>query len=78
MVARYAELTAAPAWAGLRAVRAGDVYAVDATAYYSRPGPRLVEGTRILARILHPERVAGPLAAEAAYRLAGEGFVPYL
>jgi len=28
---------------------------VDATAYFSRPGPRVVEGAEILARLLHPE-----------------------
>ena len=43
-----------------RAVRAGRVYAVDAHAYFSRPGPRLVEGVRILAGILHPELFGEP------------------
>jgi iron complex transport system substrate-binding protein len=33
------------------------VVAVDASAYYSRPGPRLVEGLELMAHILHPDRV---------------------
>jgi iron complex transport system substrate-binding protein len=32
-------------------------YAVDANAYFSRPGPRLVDGVEILAAALHPDRV---------------------
>jgi iron complex transport system substrate-binding protein len=46
------------AWRDLPAVRDGRVYAVNANAYFSRPGPRLVRGLRILAHILHPDRVA--------------------
>ena len=42
------------AWAELRAVRAGEVYATDGNAYFNRPGPRLVESQEILAEILHP------------------------
>lgn len=45
-------------WSELTAVRDGNVWAVDATSYFSRPGPRVVDGAEILARILHPE-VAG-------------------
>ncbi len=45
-------------WPELTAVRDGNVWAVDATSYFSRPGPRVVDGAEILARILHPE-VAG-------------------
>ncbi|MEA2286773.1 MAG: iron complex transport system substrate-binding protein [Solirubrobacteraceae bacterium] len=33
------------------------VVAVDASAYFSRPGPRLVEGLELLAHVLHPDRV---------------------
>lgn len=44
-----------PGWSDLPAVRAGRVYATDAAAYFSRPGPRLVDGLEILAHFLHPE-----------------------
>jgi iron complex transport system substrate-binding protein len=39
---------------------AGQVVAVDAAAYFSRPGPRLVDGVELLAHILHPELVDAP------------------
>jgi iron complex transport system substrate-binding protein len=41
----------------LRALGARDVIALDASAYFSRPGPRLVDGLETLAHALHPERV---------------------
>jgi iron complex transport system substrate-binding protein len=41
----------------LVAVGAGEVVAVDAAAYFSRPGPRLVDGLELLAHILHPELI---------------------
>lgn len=47
-------LLADPAWGGLRAARAGAVYATDGNAYFNRPGPRLVESLEILAEIIHP------------------------
>jgi iron complex transport system substrate-binding protein len=36
------------------------VIAVDAAAYFSRPGPRLVEGIELLGHLLHPELVPAP------------------
>ena len=41
----------------LAALGAGEVIAVDAAAYFSRPGPRLIDGLELLAHILHPELV---------------------
>jgi iron complex transport system substrate-binding protein len=41
----------------LATLGAGEVVAVDAAAYFSRPGPRLVDGIELLAHILHPELV---------------------
>jgi iron complex transport system substrate-binding protein len=46
----------------LASIGAGEVVAVDAASYFSRPGPRLVEGLELLAHILHPELVAQPPA----------------
>jgi iron complex transport system substrate-binding protein len=46
----------------LRALGARRVVAVDAAAYFSRPGPRLVDGLELLAHILHPDLVARPEA----------------
>ncbi len=42
----------------LAALEAVQVVAVDASAYFSRPGPRLVDGLELLAHILHPRDVA--------------------
>lgn len=39
----------------LASVGAGEVVAVDASSYFSRPGPRIVEGLELLAHLLHPE-----------------------
>jgi iron complex transport system substrate-binding protein len=36
------------------------VFAVDAAAYFSRPGPRLVDGVELLGHLLHPELVPAP------------------
>lgn len=52
-------------WSDLPAVRQGEVWAVDATSYFSRPGPRVVDGVEILARILHPEIFGAPTEREA-------------
>jgi iron complex transport system substrate-binding protein len=41
----------------LRAVGAREIIALDAAAYFSRPGPRLVDGLETLAHALHPDRV---------------------
>ena len=52
-------------WSELPAVRTNEVWAVDATSYFSRPGPRVARGVEILARILHPEVCGEPSAHEA-------------
>jgi iron complex transport system substrate-binding protein len=39
----------------LASLRAGEVVAVDAASYFSRPGPRIVDGLELLAHIIHPE-----------------------
>jgi iron complex transport system substrate-binding protein len=42
------------------AIGAERIWAVDAAASFSRPGPRLVEGTELIAHLLHPDRVDAP------------------
>ena len=44
-----------PSWSSLPAVRDGRVYAVDANSYFARPGPRVVDGTELLAHLIHPD-----------------------
>jgi iron complex transport system substrate-binding protein len=41
--------------AATRAFQDGRAYAVDATAHFSRPGPRVADGLELLARLLHPD-----------------------
>jgi iron complex transport system substrate-binding protein len=50
--------------AELEALGAREVVAVDASAYFSRPGPRLVDGLELLGHLLHPDLVPEPAAAE--------------
>ena len=52
-------------WNELPAVRDGKVWAVDATSYFSRPGPRVVEGAEILLKVIHPEIFGEPDPAQA-------------
>jgi iron complex transport system substrate-binding protein len=40
----------------LRELGAERIFAVDASAYFSRPGPRLIDGLELLAALLHPDR----------------------
>ena len=42
----------------LASLGAGEVVAVDASAYFSRPGPRLIDGLELLAHVLHPSAVS--------------------
>jgi len=58
-------LTAHPDWPRLPAVQQGRVFAVDSGAYFSRPGPRLVDGTEILAALCHPSRFGQTIPAGA-------------
>jgi iron complex transport system substrate-binding protein len=39
----------------LAALGAGEVIAVDAASYFSRPGPRIIDGLELLAQIIHPD-----------------------
>jgi iron complex transport system substrate-binding protein len=56
------ELFEVEEFASLPAAERGQVFAVDASSYMSRPGPRLVDGLEILAWVLHPDTFARPPA----------------
>ena len=58
-----------PGWDDLPAVRERRVFAVNGSAYFNRPGPRLVDGLEILARLFHPKIFPGELDAETARRV---------
>ena len=53
-------LAALPGALDLPAFQAGRVYATDGSAYFSRPGPRIVESLEILAHLIHPELFRPP------------------
>jgi len=53
-------LWALDGWTEAPAVRKGEVYAVNGNAFFSRPGPRLVDGIETLGRILHPDGMTQP------------------
>ncbi len=48
-------------WAKLPALKSGNVYALNGSWYFNRPGPRVVDGIEMLARILHPDASRGPV-----------------
>jgi len=56
-------------WKDLPAVRNDRVYVVDASAYTSRSGPRLVTGLEIMAEMIHPELFSGKIPEQGALRL---------
>ena len=58
-------------WASLPAVQNNRVYAIDAGAYTSRSGPRLVVGLEIMAEMIHPELFSGLIPESGAIRLFG-------
>ncbi len=58
-----------PGWSELPAVRTEQVFVVDGNAYFSRPGPRLVESLELLAHALHPDLHPAPSGIPAALRL---------
>lgn len=66
-------LSAREGWAALPAVRNNRVYAIDAGAYTSRSGPRLVTGLEIMAEMIHPELFSGLIPEAGALRLYGSG-----
>ena len=50
-----------PAWANLKAVLDGKVYAIDGNHYLNRSGPRLVESAELLARVIWGEQLGIPV-----------------
>jgi iron complex transport system substrate-binding protein len=65
-VAEAKKLTWPAEWRDVPAFRNGEVYVVDGNAYFSRPGPRIVESLEIMAEILMPSVFSG-LAPSGSY-----------
>jgi iron complex transport system substrate-binding protein len=49
----------------LPAAKSGRIFATDGSAYFSRPGPRIVESLEILAHLVHPEIFTAPALRRA-------------
>ena len=64
-------LSANEAWASLPAVQNQRVYIIDASAYTSRSGPRLVTGLEIMAEMIHPELFSGLVPESGGLRIYG-------
>jgi iron complex transport system substrate-binding protein len=54
-LAAFKQVAGRPEWRSLPAVQSGHVHVVDALSYFSRPGPRVVDGVLQLAACLHPD-----------------------
>lgn len=50
---------------GLPAAKAGRIFATDGSAYFSRPGPRIVDSLEILAHLIHPEVFPPPALSDS-------------
>jgi iron complex transport system substrate-binding protein len=65
-------LRSQPGWKNIPAVRSERVYVTDGNAYFSRPGPRLVDSIEILAHALRPDLHPLPPGLPPARRLTSE------
>ena len=75
-------------WRELTSVKSGEVYLIDHS-YFSRPGPRTVNGVELLAELTHPDIFAGMAPKGSVVKLdaeryadqpdgaIGECFIPY-
>jgi iron complex transport system substrate-binding protein len=62
--AEFLKLPLPQGWNDLPAVRDGRVFVVEASGYFSRPGPRLAEGLSVLARVIHGANEQRPMPFE--------------
>jgi len=63
------QLASRPGFYDLPAVQSGRVYIVDSPAFFSRPGPRIVDGLEILAQLIHPELFSGSFSTGSSLKL---------
>jgi len=54
-ISEYEMLSKDRKWSSIPAVRQGNLYAVNANEYFSKPGPRTITGIEILSKITHPD-----------------------
>ena len=54
-ISEYEKLSKDRKWVSIQAVKQGNLYAVNANEYFSKPGPRTITGIEILSKIIHPD-----------------------
>ena len=69
VIGQLHELASYSGWESVPAYKSRNIYAVNASAYFSRPGPRIVEGLELLAHIIHPELFPKTPMADAVKRV---------
>lgn len=67
-------LTRKGEWSSMKCVRQNNIYLTDGNAYFSRPGPRLIDGLEIIAHALHPDIHALPDNLVPAINYKGESY----
>jgi iron complex transport system substrate-binding protein len=72
-IKEYEPIRKNPEWQSIRAVQEGQVYAVDANSYFSKPGPRTIVGLEILAKIIAPEKSRRIKVPRGSYKKIGSG-----
>ena len=60
-------------WREIQAIKDENIWALDATSYFSRPAPRVVNGVEILAKIFHPQ-VFGKPSKKEAVKISAQSF----
>jgi iron complex transport system substrate-binding protein len=73
----YGAMSFPEEWSAMPVVRNSRVYAMDASGYFSRPGPRLITGIEALTKILHPEVVVSPEAESVAVPIAASSVAAF-
>jgi iron complex transport system substrate-binding protein len=63
-------------WEALPAARDERVFVVDASGYFSRPGPRLAGGVEILAGVIHPNHAPVPPPPSSVEKVARRTLSP--
>jgi len=58
-ISEYEKLSKDRKWSSIPAVRQGNLYAVNANEYFSKPGPRTITGIEILSKIIQPNTFKG-------------------
>jgi iron complex transport system substrate-binding protein len=67
-------LTEKPGWGDLPAIKNNAFFVADGSAYFSRSGPRLIDGLELLAEAFHPELFKGVAPSGGVFRVYGRLF----